>query len=402
MGGVDLRSLAQTLADVTPPSHPVADAPLRVVLLVRQLSLGGAERQVVLLARELARRGHQVTVAAFYSGGGLEAELAQTGAAFHTLGKSGRGDVIGFGGRLAAFLAGVRPDVLYTFLTVPNLLSLFARGRGRPAILWGLRASDMQMRHYDWLSRASHALEPRLAFHADLFVANGESVAAAARARGFPAAKLRIIANGVDAARFGFDADIRARMRRTWGLGDDALVVGHVARRDPMKDHRGFIAAFAQAAAQRGDLHGVCVTSGPGAHAALRAEIAAQGLGARLIVADAALDAADSMRGFDFFCSSSAFGEGFSNVLCEALACGLPCAATDVGDARFILADAGFIVPPRDTPALAEALLKAASIREADRDGAAARARAAVAPFTPAAMAAATERAMRDALAMRR
>lgn len=384
-----------------PPPNPAAGAPLRVVVLLRQLSLGGAERQVVLLARELARRGHHVSVAAFYDGGALEADLMKTGAAFHALGKSGRGDMIGFGRRLAAFLEAVRPDVLYTFLTVPNLLSMIARGRSRPAILWGLRASDMQMRQYDWLSRLTHTLEPRLAFHADLLIANAESVAAAAIARGFPQERMRIVANGIDLARFGLDTDTRARVRRAWGVGEDARVVGHVARRDPMKDHGGFIAAFAQAAAQRGDLHGVCVTSGSGAREALRTEIAAQGLGARLIVADAALDAADAMSGFDLFCSSSAFGEGFSNVLCEALACGLPCAATDVGDARLILSDAGFLVPPRNAAALADAMLKTVAVREQDREGAAARARAAVARFSPEAMACETERLMREAMAGR-
>lgn len=358
---------------------PVSFNPNTTLFLARSLDRGGAERQLVVLAKGLARRGHAVAVAVFFGGGAFETELAAAGVRIIYLGKKGRWDMLPFFVRLLRVLRRERPAQLHAYLSVPNLLAVAARPfLPGTRIVWGVRASDMDLSRYDRLSRLAYAWERRLARFADLIIANSQAGKRHAIANGFPEPKVVVVPNGIDTTYFRFDADGRQRQRARWGLAADDVAVGLVARLDPMKDHPTFFRAASRIVPVRQDVRFVCVGAGAAEYAdSLKQQAAALGLAREVIWAGAQDDMPAVYSALDIACSSSSFGEGFSNTIAEAMACELPSVVTDVGDSAYIVGDAGTVVAPEDSAALAEAVMNLVRLSTEQRRslGAACRAR---------------------------
>jgi glycosyltransferase involved in cell wall biosynthesis len=326
------------------------------MLFIRSLSIGGAERQVALLAAGLAARAHEVTIVLFYGSGETEALLKDTKVRLLTLDKTGRWD---FGAllRLRKFLIEEKPHVLYAFLpTQTTLAALLLPRRSPTRLVFGSRATAMDLTRYDWLSALTYKTEKWLSRRADLIIANADQVRDDAVARGLPAERMAVIYNGIDVERMRPHREGGMRVRHTLGIAETDFVIGIVARLDPMKDHATFLRAAAGYLQKQPDVRFVCVGQGATAYQEHLRDLAKTlGIESRVAWAGARTDMTDIYNAFDISTSSSAFGEGFSNAIGEAMACGIPVVATDVGDSRKIIGDSGEIVPIGQPEALAAA-----------------------------------------------
>jgi glycosyltransferase involved in cell wall biosynthesis len=331
---------------------------MRILFVARSLFYGGAERQLVELARGLQRHGHDVSVALFYGGQPLESELVAAGVRIHDLAKRGRWDVAGFLARLTRLLRRERPDIVHGYLTVPNLLVAMMRPILRcTPIVWGLRAADMDLSHYDRLARVTERSLQTLGAVPDLLVVNSHAGRAHYARAGLPEARMVVIENGIDTRRFAPDPGRRTAVRSRWCVADSVHVVGLVGRLDPIKDHPTFLAAAALAARERADLRFVCVGDGPADYGAtLRRQAETLGLSSRLQWIAATRDPAEIYNALDVAVSAST-SEGFSNVIGEAMACGVPCVVTDVGDSARLVAALGRVVGPGNPEALGRAVV---------------------------------------------
>lgn len=331
----------------------------RIALLVRSLDHGGAERQAIVLANGLAREGHRVSLLQFYPGQGLHSEVSSD-VGLRCLEKQSRWDMIGFIRNFIGELETEQLDVLYSLLPGPNILACLAKVCfPRLRVAWGVRASDVKLSSYGWLTRFSYWLERRFSRCPDLIISNSEAGKRYAVSHGFPDTdRFVVIPNGIDTELFRPDSGQREIIRNEWGVLPHETLVGIVARLDPMKDHPTFLRAAAKLAAAKVTLRFVSVGTGPADYTwILQKQARELGLDQRMIWAGARGDLPAIYNALDLLVSSSAFGEGFSNALGEAMACGRPCVATDVGDAHEILGGQEALAPPGDPEALADKVL---------------------------------------------
>jgi glycosyltransferase involved in cell wall biosynthesis len=165
-----------------------------------------------------------------------------------------------------------------------------------------------------------------------------------------------LIPNGFDPVAFRPDPDARTALRAELRLSTDAPLIGVVARYDRQKDHQTFVAAAARLHARLPNVHFVLCGNGVDqANVELMGWINAAGLSHVCHLLGERNDVARVTAALDLATLSSAYGEGFPNVLGEAMACEVPCVATDVGDSAHVVGDAGRIVPAGDADALARA-----------------------------------------------
>jgi glycosyltransferase involved in cell wall biosynthesis len=354
---------------------------MRALLLIRSLETGGAERQLVALANGLAARGHEVHVGVFYGGGALEADLRSPdygpnshgqnshGPKLHDLRKAGRWDAPGFLLRVAGLIRSTGAEVVHGYLGTANLALTLTRPLHRRPVAWGVRASNMDYSRFSRLHALHFRAEAALSRLPERIVYNSEAGRAHCECAGFAPGRGVVVENGIDTARFAFDESARARLRAEWKVPEGAPLIGLPARLDPMKDHPAFLRAAALVSAMRPGARFVCVGGGPEGYAEKLRRLGADlGLAERLLWAGPRNDMPGVYAALDLCCLSSAFGEGFPNVLGEAMACGTPCVTTDAGDAARVVGELGLAVPPGDHAALAEALL--AMLERGEREGA--------------------------------
>jgi len=233
-----------------------------------------------------------------------------------------------------------------------GLASLLA---GRPPVVWGLHHANLDP---EFNKRSTLLVAGTCARFSgwlpSAIVCCSKATRRVHAGFGYEAEKMHVIPNGYEAEDFRPDLAARAEVRREMGLADDDFVVGMVGRYHPLKDHRNFLAA-ARLLLDAGDKARfvLCGLGVDKANDELMAMVGRYGLGEVTSLLGEREDPQRIMNSFDLGTISSA-GEGFPNVVCEMMLCGIPCVVTDVGDAALIVGETGIVVPGSDASALAE------------------------------------------------
>ena len=329
-----------------------------VLFLLRSFAVGGAERQLCVLASGLQQSKYSVKVAVFYAGGPLEAEAKRMGIEIMDLKRKGRWDLLPFFLRLIKLIRTERPDVLHSYLQVPNLWAAFVKlVLPRTKVVWGIRASNVEWKHYGWQAQLTDRTEALLARIPNRIICNSRAGLLHAVKRGYPREKMSLIPNGFDTRHFIHDPKRGHQMREQWGVRENQKLIGIVGRVDPIKDYSSFLQACALLLAERRAVRFVCVGAGKEDLIAEYRELARSlHLNKYLIWAGEQEDMLSVYNALDILVMSS-ISEGLPNVVGEAMACGVPCVVTNVGDSAQLVGELGEIVPPQDSPALKQGIL---------------------------------------------
>jgi glycosyltransferase involved in cell wall biosynthesis len=349
---------------------------IKVLFLIPSLDAGGAERQLLELVRGMDKRRFAVTLAVFYAGGALlpEAE-ALPGVSVLSLRKRGPRDVLPFLWRLLRLARRLRPHIVHGYMNLASNVAWLVGRLAGARVVWSLRSSNVDYGRYPRGMLWSFRLGAWLSRRANLIIVNSQAGGRYHSAHGYSRERMMVVPNGIDTDRFRPRGDARQGMRARWGLPDREFAIGLVGRIDPMKDHPTFLRAAAELVPQTPGVRFVCVGGGePGYLAQLRALAAGLGLAERVLWTGPESDMPAAYNALDLLTSSSS-GEGFSNAIAEAMACGVPCVVTDVGDSALIVGDTGVLVPPNDPAALAQAWRDWLDLPEAERQARSAQAR---------------------------
>jgi glycosyltransferase involved in cell wall biosynthesis len=328
-------------------------APLRVLELVVSTGLGGGPAQVRELAGHLTGPEFAVTVAG-PSDGPYARIFGEGGMPFVAIATDRLGTR-----PLAAVLGLIRRsgiDVVHSHGKGAGLYGrLAARRAGVPAVhtFHGIHYAGYPA----GLDRLYLALERRLARMTEAVVYVSESEARDAAVLGLaPQGRTHVIVNGIDARRIALAATPRPAARKALGLEPDALVIGTVARFDRVKALDVLLRGFAVLTADQPTARLLVVGDGPEA-LRLRALAASLGVSARVRFAGVVTDASRLLPALDVYASASR-REGLPLALLEAMACGLPVAATRVSGHVDAVEDGvtGVLVPADDPAALGRAM----------------------------------------------
>ena len=333
-----------------------------ILYVIRSLEKGGTENQVVTLLRHLHRKTHLGHVFALEPGGRLQGALNDLGVSVysgdlkHTDFYRAPWKLLLSQWKLISVIRRIGPQVVHSFLPLATFMGALAgRVTGVPSIIVSRRALATHQERYAILKpldRIANALSHRV-------TVNSKAVwEDAVRRDHIDPSKLTLIYNGVDSAPFESVQSQRAVVRRQLGIKNHEPVIIAVANLIPYKGHADLIRAAKQVIATIPECRFLLVGEDRGIQKELEGQVKAMGISERMMFLGQRNDIPQLLAASDLSILAS-HEEGFSNVVLESMAAGLPVVATDVGGNREAVLDGvtGWLVPPKDPETMAEKII---------------------------------------------
>jgi glycosyltransferase involved in cell wall biosynthesis len=341
---------------------------IKILHVITDLNTGGAEMSLYRLISCADRTMFENHVVSLIPVGDVGEKIRMLGIPVSSLGmKPGLPSLRAFH-KLTNHMRHERFDIIQTWLYHADLLGLLAaRGVGISNVVWNIRNSNIDMSKYRRLSGMVLRACAWLSEWPQAVVCNSRAGQEFHASINYHPKRWVLIPNGIDLSGYKPDPSMRLSVRQELGISPDSFLIGMAARYDPMKDYINFLKAAAFLTRSGLNVNFILVGQNVNPdNVDLSGIVQQEGLSGRTHMLGRRSDMPRLYAALDVF-SLTSLGEGFPNVIAEAMACGVPCAVTGVGDSALIVGETGRIVPPRDPEALAKAWTEILSLSPGER-----------------------------------
>ncbi len=330
---------------------------VKILHIITGLNTGGAETMLLKVLTNMDRESFLPEVVSLTDIGSVGPKIQELGIPVHAIGMRPE-----FPGPLSIWrfirrVRGLQPDLLQGWMYHGNLAAQFTNAflPNPVPVLWNVRHSIYDLKNEKKMTAWMIRLGAKFSNKPSRILYNSKISASQHEALGYVSEKRVTIPNGFDTDIFSSSEEARLKIRQELGLSASSSLIGLIGRYHPMKDHGNFVRAASYISKTHPDIHFVLAgTDVDCKNTELTDLVKSQGLTSKFHLLGERNDINRLTASLDI-ASSSSFTEAFSNTIGEAMACEVPCVATNVGDSDWMVGDTGRLVPPRDPAALASA-----------------------------------------------
>lgn len=251
--------------------------------------------------------------------------------------------------KLLKIIKSNNPDVIHSWMYHANILAYLVNLVFKKPLVWGIRCSLDNIKNLKPNTRLIVKFCAIVSSRIDRITYNSNISIDQHIRYGFSERNAEFIANGFELDKFNRENKTKSKMDfSSLSVPEGVTVLGHVARFHPMKNHKGFIRTIAPILRRkRGKLF--CIMAGTNVdlnNRELVDLINELNVSNYFLLLGERADLKNVYHLFDFLVSPSLWGEGFPNVVGEAMSCGIPCIVSQVGQSSDIVGDCGYVYLP--------------------------------------------------------
>lgn len=342
---------------------------MKILHIIVGLGVGGAEMMLKrLIESHLAKPDYRHSVISLTNIGSIGQQLQAQGIDITELGMRSPLDVFTGLVRLRKLIRESSPDIVQSWMYHADLLGgIAARLAGNRNIIWGIHSTDVRAGGSRATTWVMHACAKLSHWVPDTIMCVAEVSRRVHVKAGYDESRMVVVPNGLDLENLVATQQQRAALRQAYGFTDGELVIGTVGRFNPAKDYETFVRAAGILAQGHPNVRFVMIGSKLDAsNEILVSWISQTGHSDRFLLLGERHDVAAHLSAIDIFCLSSR-SEALPTVVAEAMAMGVPCVATDVGDTAMLIADSGVVVPKEQPGLLAQGLAQISNMSREER-----------------------------------